>query len=290
VMNKLPIKKIAPLFLLLLSGALFLQFTLSGKAQRPDDGRFSEKVNLALRRTAHYMLRASGDSTSRIPPVEQTGGATWMIRLGRSFSYDSLPSLLNASFDVHGIAYDYDVAVFDCADSTLQLGYNNHDYLTNQEAPCGGREQSGDCYRLLVTFALPPQPLGQNPLWGWLAAGFLVTGLAMAAWKGKKKSQAVESELLVFGNSSLDAANQQLVSGGIRYELTYRETKLLHLFCSRPNLLLEREFILQSVWADEGILVGRSVDMFVSRLRKMLRSDPTVRIATVHGVGYRLEA
>ncbi|MBK6622847.1 MAG: hypothetical protein IPG32_19030 [Saprospirales bacterium] len=73
-MNKLSFRKSAPLLLLLLSGALFLQFTLSGKPrQGPDESRFPERVNLALRRAAHHLLRASGDSTSRIPPVEQTG-------------------------------------------------------------------------------------------------------------------------------------------------------------------------------------------------------------------------
>lgn len=290
-MNKPSYKKTAALLLLLLSGALFLQFTLSGKPrQGPDENRFPEKVNLALRRAAHHLLLASGDSTSRIAPVEQTGASTWVVRLERPFSYDSLPAILQASLEVHGITHNYDVAVLNCADSTLQLGYNIHDYLMTREVPCEGRDQSGDCYRLQIAFELPPPPRTQNPLWGMLAGACLLTGLVMAGWKGKKKRQGVEPDLLEFGNSSLDVANQQLVSGGVKYELTYRETKLLHLFCSRPNQLLEREFILQSVWADEGILVGRSLDMFVSRLRKILRSDPTVRISTVHGVGYRLEA
>lgn len=94
---------------------------------------------------------------------------------------------------------------------------------------------------------------------------------------------------LTFGHSSFDVVNQVLVVAGLRHDLTYREAKLLQLFYRHPNQLLERDYILQSVWADEGILVGRSVDMFVSRLRKLLRADAAVQIATVHGVGYRLE-
>ena len=74
-----------------------------------------------------------------------------------------------------------------------------------------------------------------------------------------------------------------------RFQLTYREAKLLHLFVKNQNQLLERSFILENVWADEGIQVGRSIDMFVSRLRKFLRADPTLRLVAVHGVGYRLE-
>ena len=94
---------------------------------------------------------------------------------------------------------------------------------------------------------------------------------------------------VLFGNSRLDPGNQTLISGASRHALTYREAKLLHLFASHPNQLLERDFILQSVWEDEGIIVGRSVDVFVSRLRKLLRDDPGVRIVAVHGVGYRME-
>jgi hypothetical protein len=289
-MTKLTHIKTLSLVLLLSAGGLLLHYTLSGKPQEADDDRFSEKVNLALRRTAHHLLLVSGDSTGRIAPVEKTGDATWEVRLERAFSYDSLPAILQTSFDLHGIDKNFDVAVYNCADRILELGYHNLDYLTTHEVPCAGREQKGDCYRLQVSFAIAAPPPGQNRAGFWLAIGCLLAGLAMLAWKEKKKRRpAAESILLVFGNSSLDAANRQLVSGGVKYELTYRETKLLQLFGSRPNSLLEREFILQSVWADEGVLVGRSVDMFVSRLRKMLRSDPTVRIATVHGVGYRLE-
>ena len=84
-------------------------------------------------------------------------------------------------------------------------------------------------------------------------------------------------------------ANLVLVSEHKTFNLTYREAKLLHLFTNNKNKVLERDFILKSVWEDEGIIVGRSVDVFVSRLRKMLAEDLQVKISAVHGVGYRLE-
>ncbi|MBK8042565.1 MAG: response regulator transcription factor [Haliscomenobacter sp.] len=92
-----------------------------------------------------------------------------------------------------------------------------------------------------------------------------------------------------FGQSRLDVAGQVLECGGLRQDLTFREAKLLRLFVTHSGQLLEREFILTQVWADEGVLVGRSVDVFVSRLRKKLSADPSVSIVAVHGVGYRLE-
>jgi DNA-binding response OmpR family regulator len=98
-----------------------------------------------------------------------------------------------------------------------------------------------------------------------------------------------ETEYLAFGNSQLDVSGQLLLCNSTRQTLTFRETKLLQLFVTSPNQLLERDFILQQVWADEGVLVGRSIDVFVSRLRKKLAADPSVGIVAVHGVGYRLE-
>ena len=88
---------------------------------------------------------------------------------------------------------------------------------------------------------------------------------------------------------SFNPANQTLTVANRLHTLTYRETKLLHLFLRHPNQLLDRDFILKSVWEDEGIIVGRSVDVFVSRLRKLLHEDPALHIVAVHGVGYRLE-
>lgn len=282
--HRLPYRKIALTGALLLLGLALMQFLQS--PQKPP----SEKINLALRRTAHHLLKAAGDSTSRIPPVQQTQPGTWLIRLKHPFDYNRLPALLQESFDRHGIRRSYDVAVLRCFDNELQLGYNALDYARDTTVPCGGRDMDAECYNLQVTFADTP------PKQGLLWALFLSSMALAGAWLFLKKRRPApvadtpaDAPGLVFGNSSLDVVNLLLVCGGVRHELTYREAKLMNLFATNPNRLLERANILQQVWADEGILVGRSVDVFVSRLRKMLRDDPSVRIVAVHGVGYRLE-
>ena len=95
--------------------------------------------------------------------------------------------------------------------------------------------------------------------------------------------------MIRFGQSSLDITNQILLCGAHKHNLTYREAKLLRVLASHPNQVLERDRILKLVWQDEGITVGRSVDVFISRLRKLLSYDPTLKIAAVHGVGYRMD-
>lgn len=298
-MSRAIVGKSAVVAALLLTGLLFVRFArLAPDATGTNERRFAEKVNLALRRTAHHLLAESGDTISRIAPAHRLEAGTFLLRLERPFNYDRLPVLLQESLHLHDIRDAYDVAVLDCLDGDLQLGYNVQDVQSGNGIPCGGREQGGGCYDLQVTFSTTEPSAGQSVGWWLVASGFLLGGIAYAAWQwaDRKKAiptlaapQAMASAGLHFGASNLDVANQTLLVSAIRHQLTYRETKLLHLFVSRLGQLLERDFILQSVWQDEGIIVGRSVDVFVSRLRKMLRDDPTVRIVTVHGMGYRME-
>lgn len=69
--------------------------------------------------------------------------------------------------------------------------------------------------------------------------------------------------------------------------LTQREAELLEFFCQHPNKVLKREEILSNVWGKNDFFLGRSMDVFVTRLRKLLAAEPAVTIETIHGVGYR---
>lgn len=260
--------------------------------------QFSEKVNLAIRRTAHHLLVASGDSVSLISPVEQSDANTFTIKLNWLFDYSKLPKILQESFDLHGIKRAYDVTILDCNSGQIQLGYNFKDF--KQEAvPCLDRKQESGCYNLKVSFYPETQTAAANTNWWFLPFGSLLAGLSYLVWKKRRTENTFSApqEILTekknstqqFGKSVLDMPNLVLVSDHHSYNLTYREAKLLNLFVMNKNQILERDFILKSVWEDEGIIVGRSVDVFVSRLRKMLQNDELIKIAAVHGVGYRME-
>ena len=294
-------KKSVIIIALLVSGLLFMQFAWRTPfARQADSADFSKKVNLALRRTAHHLLLEKGDSTSRILAVQHPNSTTFLIRLEHPFDYGRLPVLLQQSLAVHAIKENYDVAVLDCTNGELQLGYNFLDVAEKKDVPCGGRDQKRGCYNLQLTFNTPAsnQPKATSIWWAW-ALGFLLFGGAYIVWQksGRKMNSELptasppnESDHLIFlGQLSFNTTNQSVNVAGTTYSLTYREAKLLHLFIRHPNQLLTRDFILKSVWEDEGIIVGRSADVFVSRLRKLLQPDPAIRIVTVHGVGYRLE-
>ncbi len=254
----------------------------------------AQRVNLALRRTAHHLLAAAGDTTSRIPPVARRGVGVWSIRLEQDFIYDSVPTALQTALAINAVKKPYSVSIWNCDTAQMVLGYTSFDLKNPKDISCLGRSLENTCYDLQVTFQ--PRPDYQRvPRTGWLV---LLTGLLAAATYGLRPKPTPEEPEpvasapetgLPFGHSRLDLPNLTLFSTGETHPLTYREAKLLSLFVQHPNQVLERAYILDQVWADEGVIVGRSVDVFVSRLRKMLKSDPSVALVAVHGVGYRLE-
>jgi DNA-binding response OmpR family regulator len=92
----------------------------------------------------------------------------------------------------------------------------------------------------------------------------------------------------VLGDLVFDRRRQVLRHGDDERRLTATETQLLDLLCRHRERILDRSHALRTIWGDDGHHQSRSMDVFVSRLRKYLRADPRVRIVTVHGRGFRL--
>ncbi len=90
------------------------------------------------------------------------------------------------------------------------------------------------------------------------------------------------------GDTRLDYKHQKLFYNGESVHLTTKENELLRLFCERPNKILERELALNQVWNNDSYFTARSMDVFISKLRKYLRPDEKLSIVNVHGVGYKL--
>jgi DNA-binding response OmpR family regulator len=81
-----------------------------------------------------------------------------------------------------------------------------------------------------------------------------------------------------------------LDDNGDRKTLTYKEAELLRYFCDNPNKVLSRSDILKQVWGSDDYYLGRSLDVFISRLRKYLSSDENIKILNLHGIGFRFNA
>ena len=105
----------------------------------------------------------------------------------------------------------------------------------------------------------------------------------------RRSIEPIHSGALQIGVFSLDHDNLALKSGlDETKNLTQKEADLLKLFIENKNQVLRRSQILKQLWGEDDYFLGRSLDVFISRLRRYLKKDETLRIENIHGVGFRL--
>ncbi|MFO7621071.1 MAG: response regulator transcription factor [Bacteroidales bacterium] len=97
-----------------------------------------------------------------------------------------------------------------------------------------------------------------------------------------------KEETYIIGNYTFDTKKQVLAIGDQSIKLTTKESELLELLCRHGNDILERNYALRTIWIDDNYFNARSMDVYITRLRKYLRKDPSVKILNVHGRGYKL--
>jgi len=95
-------------------------------------------------------------------------------------------------------------------------------------------------------------------------------------------------ESYTIGGYSFDPLKQLLMFMDQTIKLTTKESELLELLCRHGNEILERNFALKTIWIDDNYFNARSMDVYITRLRKYLKKDPSVKILNVHGRGYKL--
>lgn len=105
----------------------------------------------------------------------------------------------------------------------------------------------------------------------------------------KRTAAAPKDTVVPLGAFVFDPQNLKLTHPEGTKTLTQKESDVLSLLCQHRDRILKREEILKEVWGDDDYFLGRSMDVFISKLRKYLRSDPAVQIVNYHGVGFRLE-
>lgn len=103
--------------------------------------------------------------------------------------------------------------------------------------------------------------------------------------RGKKNK---ESSMYKIGMFTFDTQKQILSVGEKVTKLTTKESELLALLCAHANEILERNFALKTIWVDDNYFNARSMDVYITKLRKHLKDDPTIEIINIHGKGYKL--
>jgi DNA-binding response OmpR family regulator len=104
----------------------------------------------------------------------------------------------------------------------------------------------------------------------------------------KSDHSSGEVDQFQFSNTQFNAITQTLTIANVSVDLTSKESELLRLLCSRINEVVPRDEALISIWGNDSYFNGRSMDVFISKLRKMLAADEQVEIMNVHGKGFKL--
>jgi DNA-binding response OmpR family regulator len=111
-----------------------------------------------------------------------------------------------------------------------------------------------------------------------------------AILKRTMKNESVNQNEFVLGSYVYDVSNYLLKHDSEDKKLTKKEAEILKILCENKDKVIERELVLNLVWGDDSYFNGRSLDVFITKLRKYLKADESVKITNIHGVGFKLEA
>lgn len=251
------------------------------------------KREVLLRRIGHEILLQSGDSISRVLPVKKNAKNEYLIRFENEFTFqpDSLINTTSRFLDNAPFAGNYIVNVLNCGDSSVAYGYAISKNKKDNIVACSGRKQPKACYIISIKFKPTGTSMVKN---GYLLGSLSFLGflgfIFLRSFKPKNTSSNNEhNDMITIGSALFDTVNKKLIVNGEAIDLTGTETRLLLIFALSPNVIIEKSRIQKEIWEDEGVIVGRSLDMFISKLRKKLEFDPNIKIVVVRGKGYRLE-
>jgi DNA-binding response OmpR family regulator len=104
----------------------------------------------------------------------------------------------------------------------------------------------------------------------------------------RRSTRVIQQEVFVLGKYVFDSNKQSLISSEKVVNLTTKESELLKLLCQHPNQILERNYALKSIWKDDNYFNARSMDVYITKIRKHLSDETEIQIINVHGKGYKL--
>lgn len=257
----------------------------------PDD--FTAVSKLALRDVGNQLLLAYNDSTSVVKPVIEQAPFTFKLSFQNELAIvpDSLVAQMTRSIGKANLPSYYRVEVIQCSDNEIAYSYEMRDTQENGIVPCGGRIIKEGCYVITVLFLSTQEKPSKSPLTYYL---LLIAGLSFVIpslynRKTKSISKDDSKDLITLGSFYFYPDQNKLVKHPEEITLSKKECEILALFVERPNQIIKREELTKAVWEDNGVIVGRSLDTYISKLRKKLQADESIKLTNVHGVGYKLE-
>jgi len=247
-------------------------------------------LEVVLRDIGHQLLLSVKDSTSRVLPIKKLNENTYQISFENSFSFisDTLIHIVEREFQKSALAKDYIVNLKNCTQKETVFAFEINDKKGNL-TPCRGRKLEVGCYIIEINLLKKTE---FNFFWLMLLiiplgfAGFYVTDRFRK--KEEKATITDNNNYIQLGKFRFYSDSNVLKIEDRSITLSENETKALKIFAENIHQIVEREKLMKEIWEDKGIVViSRNVDVLVSKLRKKLSGDNSIKIINVHGRGYR---
>lgn len=260
-------------------------------------------VTAELRKVGHELLLKAGDSTSLVLPIVKDSNR-YVLSFAEELSIipEDLVILTNRIINKSNLATGYLIEVYKCGAKDIVYSYFNANVSKGEEITCKERVLPKSCYTILFKVANPIKKNeedftdgnGNNKqsedlvMYFVIGVGIMLMIVTWIVRKQRLKAAAINSNFIPIGKYRFDRKNSLLILPEQQIELTSKETELLSLLYAYVNETVPRDAILKEVWGDEGDYIGRTLDVFISKLRKKLEADANIKIVNVRGVGYKL--
>ena len=258
---------------------------ISKKEEIPD-----KHLEVVLRDLGHRLLLSAKDSTSRVMPIKKINENRYQISFQNDFGFisDTLINLVQREFQENAPATDYIVNLRKCKQNETVFAFE----INNKKGdltPCRGRKLEVGCYVIEID-------LLQKPAFNFLWLLLLIIPLALAGFYVKNRFRKKEEQESIadttghipLGSFRFYPDNNVLKTEHSTITLSEKETKALKIFAENSNQIVERETLMKEIWEDKGIVViSRNVDVLVSKLRKKLSDDSSIKFINVPGRGYK---
>ncbi|WP_299241506.1 winged helix-turn-helix domain-containing protein [uncultured Aquimarina sp.] len=262
-----------------------------------EDVFHTEKIKVALRAIGNKLLLKNNDSTSLVLPIKEVSDHKFELSFQKELTIDpeDLVAIIDVEFKKTGLPDNYITEVIHCETKEVSYSYEILGPIKETEISCLGRKLPVSCYTIQLIMLKEETPSLYSTMGNMYTLSLLVlliiviTSTTLFKKKDLEKNQIVSSNQIILGTLIFYPDQQKLNKDQTEISLTTKESELLAIFAQYPNQIVKREQLIKQVWEDNGVIVGRSLDMFISKLRKKLGKDSEVKIVNVHGVGYKLE-
>jgi len=278
-------------FILFGSSIIIIVILISAVASINKKDEIPEKhLEVVLRDIGHQLLLSAKDSSSRVLPVKKLNENTYQISFQKELSFvsDSIINLVQREFQKTALPNNYIVNLKNCEKKETVYAFEINSQAGNL-TPCRGRKLEIGCYAIEIEFL-------KKTTFNYFLLLLLIIPLSVVGFyvknKFRKKDEKVSipdnNDFLQLGSFRFYADNNVLKTEDKSITLSEKETKALKIFAENINQVVEREKLMKEIWEDKGlVVVSRNVDVLVSKLRKKLADDHSIKFINVPGRGYK---